>query len=64
MSLTKKVKDTLREQESERGSDKDFKRLSEFSAEMKRKGLLLKREYGIPPIDTIGKTMRQSAKRD
>mgnify|MGYP000941000761 CR=1 FL=1 len=60
MSLRKEVESTLHEQESERSKDNNFVRLGNFMAEMKSKGLLLKRQYGLPPIDTIGKTVCQS----
>ncbi len=41
------------------GSDARFRELSEFYHEMLKAGLVIKREYEIPPVDTIGRTLYQ-----
>jgi hypothetical protein len=51
-----RVDRTLREGERDRAADEQFVRLREFLADMHRKGLVIKKEYDLPPIDTIGRT--------
>jgi DNA-binding HxlR family transcriptional regulator len=55
MSLTKQLRDTLKSGTERREDDAEFKRLSEFLDEMKRRGLVVKKHYNIPPMDTVGK---------
>ncbi len=62
MSLSDEVETTIKECGNARESDTDLKRLVDFMGKMKDEGLLLKREYGIPLIDTIGKPLYR--KRD
>ena len=50
------VKAAVARIEAEKASDREFIRLRDFYLMMQRRGLVLKKEYDIPPIDTIGKT--------
>lgn len=54
--LDKQVQEALDRIERERAGGEDFVRLRDFASEMRRQGLLIKKEYDIPPLDTIGKT--------
>lgn len=33
----------------------DFKKLSEFYEQMKQAGFVLKKQYDLPPLDTVGR---------
>lgn len=51
-----RVDRAIREFERERANDAQFVRLREFMLEMQRRGLVIKKEYDLPPLDTIGRT--------
>jgi hypothetical protein len=51
------LQEALRRFETESANDQDFARLRDFYLEMGKKGLLLKKEYDLPLIDTIGRTV-------
>lgn len=51
-----RVDRAIREFERERAGDAQFVRLREFMLEMERRGLVIKKEYDLPPLDTIGRT--------
>lgn len=51
-----RVERSIREFERERANDAQFVRLREFMLEMQRRGLVIKKEYDLPPLDTIGRT--------
>jgi len=61
-TTTAELRDTLERIEREREGDESFKRLRDFYQDMLRKGLLVKKEYDLPPIDTIGKTAFDTSK--
>jgi hypothetical protein len=54
--LSTRVAQTLEEGERQRVADQQFARLREFLVDMQRKGLVIKKEYDLPSLDTIGKT--------
>jgi hypothetical protein len=61
MSTTvEKLQETLRKFEEQAAGDRDFARLRDFYLEMSRKGFLIKKEYDLPLIDTIGRAAYQS----
>ncbi len=51
-----RVDRAIRQFERERATDEQFVRLREFMLEMQRRGLVIKKEYDLPPLDTIGRT--------
>lgn len=40
-------------------NDPKFKEFSNFLSEMKNNGIIIKRTYTLPPLDTIGKRLYQ-----
>ena len=55
MSTTvEKLQEALRTFEEHAATDPDFLRLQDFYLEMARKGLLVKKNYDLPLVDTIG----------
>jgi hypothetical protein len=61
MSTTvERLQEALRRFEEEAAVDSDFVRLRDFYLEMSRRGLLIKKEYDLPLVDTIGRTAFQS----
>jgi hypothetical protein len=46
----------IEEGDRQPGADKELERLREFLVDMQRKGLVIKKEYDLPSLDTIGKT--------
>jgi hypothetical protein len=57
MSISERVEKTVSECEANLAENQSFIELKTFYEEMKRKGLVLKREYDLPPLDTIGRGM-------
>lgn len=55
-NLTGSVDDTIHEPERERTPSHDLAKLRAFLLEMERQGLVIKKGYDLPPLDTIGKT--------
>jgi len=63
MSTTvEKLQEALRKFQEQVAADQDFARLRDFYLEMDRKGFLIKKEYNLPPLDTIGRTAYQASK--
>ena len=61
MSTTaEKLQEALRTFEEHAATDPDFVRLRDFYLEMASKGLLVKKNYDLPPLDTIGRAAFQS----
>jgi hypothetical protein len=54
--LADEVEDLLRRGMEERTADAQFVRLRDFLAAMESQGLLVRKAYDLPPIDTIGRT--------
>lgn len=58
MTLRERIEKVLSE-EGEMTKRPDFKKLSDFYEEMKREGVALKKEYDLPPLDTVGRRLYQ-----
>ncbi len=56
MTLREQVEQTLSE-EREITKRPDFQKLNDFYEEMKKEGVALKKEYDLPPMDTIGRSL-------
>lgn len=56
MSTTQELERTLTELSAARRGDTDLARLSRFYEHMKQLGMVVKKEYDLPPLDTIGRT--------
>jgi predicted Zn-dependent peptidase len=56
MTLREKIEETLSE-ERETVKRPSFKKLSEFYKEKKEEGVAIKREYDLPPLDTVGRAL-------
>jgi hypothetical protein len=56
VSIVEKVNEVLVE-EQDRDRDPSFQRLRDFYETMKRKGLVIKQEYNLPAVDSIGRTL-------
>ena len=55
--IEKAVSDALEKHETSGRTDRDrIKRLSDFSERMKKRGLVNKKKYSLPPMDTVGRT--------
>ncbi len=55
--IEKAVKDAMEKHETSGRADRDrIKRLSDFSTRMKDRGLVSKKKYSLPPMDTVGRT--------
>ena len=57
METVDEVQKVLAEKEQDFTADPEFLRLREFYEEMKRKGLVKKQEYSVPPLDTAGQQL-------
>ncbi len=53
MTIAERIKRALSDKDITERSD--YKMLSEFYEEMKREGVVLKRSYDLPQLDTIGR---------
>lgn len=38
----------------------DLKNVQEFLSELRRRGLITKQDYNLPPLDTLGKKLYES----
>ena len=56
-NIEKAVNEAIKKHETSGRSDQDrLKRLSDFSERMKNRGLVSKKKYSLPPMDTVGRT--------
>lgn len=62
MTIEDKVKEVLAE-EKEREKNLNFQSLRDFYETMKREGLVIKQEYTLPPVDTIGRSLYQTSEK-
>jgi hypothetical protein len=53
---TTELEEALKKFQKLKDSDVEFARLRQFYLEMMKQGMLVKKEYDIPPIDTIGRS--------
>lgn len=56
-STVKQVQETIRAVEQQAGDNPELLKLQEFYLDMQRKGLVRKREYDLPLVDTIGREL-------
>lgn len=61
MSIEERIKEVL-VGEKEREKSTNFKTLREFYETMKREGLVIKQEYTLPPVDTVGRSLYETAR--
>jgi hypothetical protein len=59
MSIAEKVKTTLAEKITDISKDKEFIKLRDFYEEKQREGIAQKQPYSLPPLDTVGRRLRQ-----
>ena len=62
MSVVEKVNKVL--DKNKQLIENDPQKLSEFVEELKKEGLLIKREYELQPLDMIGRQLYQNANLD
>jgi hypothetical protein len=62
-TIDERVEAALSELERERDADPQFLRVRDLIRDMRERGLLRKREYDIPLIDTIGRTAFRTGDR-
>jgi hypothetical protein len=60
MSITSELTKTIEDMKSSYESQKDFVELRNFYEEMNQKGLVVKKEYDMPLLDTVGRTIYRS----
>jgi len=60
MTIEEKVKQVLAE-EKEREKGPNFQNLRDFYEKMKKEGLVIKQEYKLPPVDTIGRSLHSDS---
>lgn len=59
MAIEDRVREVLAE-EKEREKTPSFQNLREFYEAMKKEGLVIKQEYTLPPVDTIGRSLYEA----
>lgn len=59
MTIKERIEETLGEKKEEMAQRPLYRRLSDFYEEMKREGAVLKKEYDLPPLDTVGSGVYQ-----
>lgn len=57
MDIKEKIEKTL--DKNKRLITEDPQKLSDFVAQMQKEGLLIKKQYDLPPLDTIGRQLYQ-----
>ncbi len=62
MSISEKLKEVLSNEGQKFAADEDFTKLQAFYSDMQRKGLVLKQQYSLPQLDTIGHTIYHRVK--
>jgi len=61
MAITERIKRVLDKHNKE--VDTDPRKLGEFLEELKNNGLVVKKEYDLPPLDTVGRRIyRENSK--
>ncbi len=56
MPIEERVSIVLAE-ETEREKNSDFRNLRDFYEGLKREGWVVKQEYSLPPVDTVGRSL-------
>lgn len=60
MSITDRVKQAVATNLTELNKKDEFVKLQDFYKEMKQAGIAQKQEYSLPPLDTVGRRLRQT----
>lgn len=60
METTTELQKVLAEKGREFATNSDFIRLRDFYEEMKKRGLVIKQDYSLPPLDTAGQRLYQA----
>lgn len=60
MSTVNEVRETLEQHGEHLARDPQFCELQEFYQEMVKDGLVLRQEYSLPPLDTVGREIYHS----
>ena len=66
MKIAEELQKTIHENGQKFADQPSFQELSKFYAEMKSKGLVIKKNYDLPQLDTIGRSayhLKQSAQK-
>ncbi|MGH9960802.1 MAG: hypothetical protein ACREBC_27400 [Pyrinomonadaceae bacterium] len=64
MGITKRVEEAVKETEQRFNESQGFRELRDFYADMQRRGLAIKKEYDIPPLDTAGRLIYRMVSRE
>ena len=62
MTIKERVEETLK-QYREITKSSDFNNLRDFYEEMKKEGVAVTKEYDLPPLDTIGRRLYETASK-
>ena len=57
MKISERLQNVLREEGEKLSHSPEFIELQEFYSDMKSKNLVVKSQYNLPPLDTIGRTI-------
>lgn len=66
MTISEELQKTIHENGQKFADQPSFQELREFYAEMQSKGLVIKKNYDLPQLDTIGRSaynLKQSAQK-
>lgn len=63
MNIEEKVRKAIAD-ESKREQTSDYQNLREFYEAKKREGVALKPEYSLPPLDTVGHSLRLASRSE
>ena len=66
MKISEELQKTIHENGQKYADQPSFQELSKFYAEMQSKGLVIKKNYDLPQLDTIGRSvynLKQSAQK-
>jgi len=59
MPIVERIKNALTERVVDLNKNKEFTKLRDFHEEMRREGIMQKQPYSLPPLDTVGRRLRQ-----
>ncbi|MBU2444160.1 MAG: hypothetical protein KJ666_01120 [Bacteroidetes bacterium] len=63
MSIVDSINEIINEKLSKFENEESYIELSEFYSQLKDRGAILKQEFNLPAIDTIGRTLFQEKTR-
>lgn len=62
MSIEKRIRQALAD--DKRQDSADFQHLRDFYEEKKRDGVVVRQEYTLPPMDTVGRSLHTTSIRE